>query len=154
MLRELSITLIAADRPASFHVNGPTSKLIRQIFGASFDKAMTVAKLKGARDRARREHGKCEGRKSYAERDGGQELVALGRELHHNPHSRLLSLRKVAAALAEHGYMTPANPIPCSRDEPVGTCMRTDEISLRLNHLRRTNIQVARVYSGHWDRLR
>jgi len=38
------------------------SKLIRQILGAvsEFDKAMTVAKLKGARDRARRQRGKCE----------------------------------------------------------------------------------------------
>ena len=53
----------------------PTSKLIRQILGAvsEFDKAMIVAKLKGARDRARRAHGKCEGRKAYAEREGGQE---------------------------------------------------------------------------------
>jgi len=73
-LKDLGIALIAADSPASFLDDGPTSKLIRQILGAvaEFDKAMTVAKLKGARDRARREHGKCEGRKSYAERDGGQ----------------------------------------------------------------------------------
>jgi len=33
---------------------------------AEFDKAMTVAKLKGARDRVRRGAGKCEFRKSYA----------------------------------------------------------------------------------------
>jgi hypothetical protein len=38
---------------------------------------MTVAKLKGARDRARRQRGKCEGRKSYAERD--PELVDMAR---------------------------------------------------------------------------
>ena len=42
---------------------------------SEFDKAMIVAKLKGARDRARRAQGKCEGRKAYAEREGGQELV-------------------------------------------------------------------------------
>jgi hypothetical protein len=38
----------------------PTSKLIRQILGAisEFDKAMTVAKLRGARERKRREVGK------------------------------------------------------------------------------------------------
>ena len=34
--------------------------------------------MKGARDRARRERGKCEGRKSYAERKGGRELIAAG----------------------------------------------------------------------------
>jgi DNA invertase Pin-like site-specific DNA recombinase len=72
MLRDLGITLIAADSPTSFLDDGPTSKLIRQILGAvsEFDKAMTVAK--GARDRVRREKGKCEGRKSYAEREGGR----------------------------------------------------------------------------------
>jgi hypothetical protein len=33
---------------------------------SEFDKAMIVAKLKGARDRPRRARGKCEGRKAYA----------------------------------------------------------------------------------------
>jgi DNA invertase Pin-like site-specific DNA recombinase len=110
MLKDIGVTLIAADDPASFLDDGPRSKLVRQILGAvaEFDKAMTVAKLKGARDRARREHGKCEGRKSYAERAGGQELVALALELHRSPEGRPLSLRKVAAALAARGYVTPS----------------------------------------------
>ena len=66
MLRDLGVTLIAADSPTSFLDDGPTSKLIRQILGAvsEFDKAMIVAKLKGARDRVRRTRGKCEGRKA------------------------------------------------------------------------------------------
>jgi DNA invertase Pin-like site-specific DNA recombinase len=110
MLRDLGITLISVDSPASFLDDGPTSKLIRQILGAvsEFDKAMTVAKLKGARDRMRRERGKCEGRKSYSEREGGPELVALARELHHNTNGRPNSLRTVAARLAERGYVTPS----------------------------------------------
>jgi DNA invertase Pin-like site-specific DNA recombinase len=110
MLRDLGVTLIAADSPSSFLDDGPTSKLIRQILGAvsEFDKAMTVAKLKGARDRVRRQRGKCEGRKSYAEREGGQELVAAAREFHTNPDGRGPSLRKVAAALAERGFVTPS----------------------------------------------
>ena len=110
MLRDLGITLIAADSPTSFLDDGPTSKLIRQILGAvsEFDKAMTVAKLKGARDRVRRQRGKCEGRKSYGEREGGQQLVALARELHHNPKGRPHSLRTVAARLAERGHLTPS----------------------------------------------
>lgn len=110
MLRELGIILIAADSPSSFLDDGPTSKLIRQILGAvsEFDKAMTVAKLKGARDRVRRQRGKCEGRKSYAEREGGQELIEAARRLHTNPHGRARSLRKVAAGLAELGFVTPS----------------------------------------------
>ena len=44
---------------------------MRQVLGAisEFDKAMTVAKLRGARERKRRDEGKCEGRKSHAERN-------------------------------------------------------------------------------------
>ena len=110
MLQGLGITLVAADSPTAFLDDGPTSKLIRQILGAvsEFDKAMTVAKLKGARDRVRRQRGKCEGRKSYAEREGGAALVAAARELHHNPNGRSPSLRTVAADLAARGYVTPS----------------------------------------------
>src|SRR5262245_37981919 len=61
-LRELGIELVAADSPNAFFDDGPTSKLIRQVLGAvaEFDKAMTVAKLRGAHDRKRRDQGKCE----------------------------------------------------------------------------------------------
>ncbi len=103
MLRELGITLIAADSPSSFLDDGPTSKLIRQILGAvsEFDKAMVVAKLKGAHDRARRERGNCEGRKSYAEREwrtganrsGASSCTTI-------PTVARSSLRKVAVGLA------------------------------------------------------
>jgi DNA invertase Pin-like site-specific DNA recombinase len=111
MLRDLGITLIAADSPTSFLDDGPTSKLIRQILGAvaEFDKAMTVAKLKGARDRVRRRTGKCEGRKSYAERDPA--LVAKARELGAPINARgerELSLREIAVRLASEGYVTPS----------------------------------------------
>src|SRR5229473_4995954 len=60
MLKKAGITLIAADSPAAFLDDGPTSKLIRQILGAvaEFEKASMVAKLKGARDRKRRATGK------------------------------------------------------------------------------------------------
>jgi DNA invertase Pin-like site-specific DNA recombinase len=90
MLRDLGVTLIAADSPSSFLDDGPTSKLIRQILGAvsEFDKAMIVAEFKGARDHLRRTQGKCEGRKAYAEREGGHELVAMARQLRGNPNGR------------------------------------------------------------------
>src|SRR6476659_8735429 len=68
-LRERGIDLIAADSPNAFLDDTPTAKLIRQVLGAiaEFDKAMTVAKLRGARERMRKAVGKCEGRKSLAE---------------------------------------------------------------------------------------
>jgi hypothetical protein len=54
-LRERGIDLIAADNPGSFIDDTPTAKLVRQVLGAisEFDKAMTVAKLRGARERKR-----------------------------------------------------------------------------------------------------
>jgi DNA invertase Pin-like site-specific DNA recombinase len=110
MLRSLGVTLIAADSPSSFLDDSPTSNLVRQILGAvsEFDKAMVVAKLKGARDRIRRAQGKCEGRKAYAQREGGQELVALARQLRGNIDGPSQSLRKIAADLAERGCVTPS----------------------------------------------
>src|SRR5687767_1577095 len=59
-LRESGIALIAADSPHSFVDDTPTARLVRQVLGAiaEFDKAMTVAKLKGARDRKSAEAGR------------------------------------------------------------------------------------------------
>jgi DNA invertase Pin-like site-specific DNA recombinase len=53
MLKARGIDLIAADSPTSFLDDTPTARLIRQVLGAvsEFEKAMLVAKLRGARDR-------------------------------------------------------------------------------------------------------
>src|SRR5688500_4436668 len=83
MLKERGIDLIAADKPDAFLDDTPTANLIRQVLGAvsQFEKAMVVTKLKGARDRKRATGVKVEGRKSYFEKDGGPELVALAKKL-------------------------------------------------------------------------
>jgi DNA invertase Pin-like site-specific DNA recombinase len=102
-LRERGIDLIAADSPGSFIDDTPTTKLVRQVLGAisEFDKAMTVAKLR-ARERKRREAGKCEGRKSHAERN--PELVALVRQLRRRRlKGGQRSLREISAELAARG---------------------------------------------------
>jgi DNA invertase Pin-like site-specific DNA recombinase len=59
-LQDRGITLIAADSPNAFEDDTPTAKLVRQVLGAiaEFDKAMTVAKLRGVRDRKRKAQGK------------------------------------------------------------------------------------------------
>jgi hypothetical protein len=65
---------------------------------------MTVAKLRGARERKRREAGKCEGRKSHAERNPG--LVALAKRLHRQkPKGGRMSLRAISAELATQGFL-------------------------------------------------
>lgn len=47
--------------------SNPTATLIRQVLGAvaEFEKSALVAKLRAARERKRRETGRCEGRKPY-----------------------------------------------------------------------------------------
>jgi DNA invertase Pin-like site-specific DNA recombinase len=106
MLCGRGIDLIAADNPGSFIEDTPTAKLVGQVLGAisEFDKAMTVAKLRGARERKRRDTGKCEGRKSHAENN--PELVALVKRLRRQkPKGGRLSLRAISAELVAQGYL-------------------------------------------------
>ena len=110
-LKGLGVTLIPATAPDHFIEDTPTAVLVRQVLGAiaQFEKASLVAKMKAARDRKIAAGEKCGGRHSYAEREGGKELVALARVLHRpDPDRRPVSLRAVAAALAERGYVTPS----------------------------------------------
>ncbi|AWM07727.1 recombinase family protein [Bradyrhizobium symbiodeficiens] len=101
------ITLIAADSPDQFVDDTPTAVLIRQILGAvaQFDKAMTVAKLRGARERKRRKTGgKVEGRKSWAERSKEDAKVAEMVEAATRLQGQGLSLRDIAAELDKLGH--------------------------------------------------
>jgi DNA invertase Pin-like site-specific DNA recombinase len=99
-LQRLGVKLVAADSPDAFLDGGPTSIMVRQILGAvsQFEKSGLVAKLKAARDRKRIETGRCEGRKTYIERN--PEMVALAKGL----SKKGLSLRQVAAELEKAGY--------------------------------------------------
>jgi DNA invertase Pin-like site-specific DNA recombinase len=101
-LRDLGITLIAADDPDAFTAETPTAVLIRQILGAvsEFEKASLVAKLKGARDRVRAREGRCEGPKPVPE-----EVKRAARRL---ARPGDLSLREIAAKLAARGLNGPS----------------------------------------------
>ncbi len=107
MLKAQGIEIIAADSPSTFIDDGPTSRLVRQVLGAvaEFDKAMTVAKLRGARERKRRVYGWCEGGAPLHERY--PEAVRLAKRLHRaNPVTgKHRSLRKISAELAAAGHM-------------------------------------------------
>jgi len=61
----------------------PSRILMRQIFGAiaQYDKAMIVAKLRGARDRKRAQTGRCEGRPFFGHYDGEQAVIVRMKEL-------------------------------------------------------------------------
>ena len=107
MLQGRGINLVAADSPTSFLDDTPTARLIRQVLGAvsEFEKAMVVAKLRGARDRKRKTGVKVEGRKSIAETK--PEVVGLARRLNRKtPKGGQRTLREIAAELAAAGHLT------------------------------------------------
>ena len=106
-LQGLGVTLIAVDSPDSFLDKTPTAVLIRQVLGAvaQFEKAALVAKLKAARERKKREIGKCGGRRSVAVANPA--TVALAKKLARYPvNGRRRSLRDVAAELETAGNLT------------------------------------------------
>ena len=83
----------------------PSRVMMRQIAGsfAQYEKTRLVTKLRGARERLREANGKCEGRKSYAERDPG--LVLAAKRLHRrSPKGHRRSLREIGRELKEMGY--------------------------------------------------
>jgi DNA invertase Pin-like site-specific DNA recombinase len=112
VLKREGIQLVAADSPGTFTADDdPMVVAIRQMLGvmAQLEKAMTVAKLKGARDRASEKAGKrVEGRRGYDDtnRDLVQQAKRLARKSPKSGKAR--SLREIAEALKELGFVTSA----------------------------------------------
>jgi DNA invertase Pin-like site-specific DNA recombinase len=81
-LRKRGITLISVAEPDLLR-DDPSRKLMRQIFGAisEYEKAMIVAKLRGARQRIKAREGRCEGAKPYGELPGENVVLEQMRQL-------------------------------------------------------------------------
>ena len=81
-LVDLGVGVIAADSGTDLTVadGDPTRRLVRQLLAAvaEFDRAMTVAKLRAARERVRKARGRCEGLPPYGERDGEVDTLKRG----------------------------------------------------------------------------
>ena len=107
LLKDRGIELIPVDAPDHFTDETPTAVMVRQILGAvsEFEKASLVQKLRKARERKRAETGRCEGRKPVPE-----DIVKQAKRLRRkSPRTgKRLSLRRVAAALAEMGHTGPS----------------------------------------------
>ena len=115
-LKALGVELVAADSPTAFLDDTPSAQFIRQVLGATaqFEKAMLVAKLKGARDRASAANGgkRVEGAKATLT---GDALAAAKRLHRRNPVTgRRLSLRIIAAEMAALGFVNPRTGLPYS----------------------------------------
>ena len=92
------------------------ARLVRQVLGAvaEFDKAMTVAKLRGARERMRKtgrartldgKRGKCEGRKALHETAPKAVLMAKRLRRASPLNGDRMSLQRIAEHLAEAGHV-------------------------------------------------
>jgi DNA invertase Pin-like site-specific DNA recombinase len=105
MLTERGIELIAADSPQSFIEDTPTARLIRQVLGAvsEFDKAMTVAKLRGARDRKRKD-GATRTRRDGGAKVEGRKVAEAKRLRRKRPKGGQRSYRQIATELLQAGY--------------------------------------------------
>lgn len=96
-LKKNGIILIPVDCPNHFQDDTATAKMVRQILGAvaEFEKTSLVDKLRKARDRKRKETGRCEGRKPVP-----AEVVALAKSLRANG----MSFAKIGMELFNGGY--------------------------------------------------
>ncbi len=123
MLRKLGVELIAANSPDAFIEDTPTAALIRNVLGAvsEFEKASLVAKLKGARDRKRRETGKCGGRRAHSELS--PDVVALAKKLRRKGKT----LRAISAELAAAGHVN-RNGRPYHSKSVLSMCTTQDRV--------------------------
>ena len=109
--RRLGVQVLAADSGIDLTVadGDPTRVLIRQVLGAvaQFEKSALVAKLRLARERRRRETGRCEGRHAFGTQPGESDTLARMRQLHRKPRGGdRLSYRRIAAVLNAEGLRT------------------------------------------------
>lgn len=104
MLKRHGIALIPVDAPDHFTEETPTAVMVRNILGAvsQFEKQSLVAKLRKARERVRKERGRCEGNPQWKPVPQAASKAAIAAQ------KRGLSLRKIAAELATRGFLSPS----------------------------------------------
>jgi DNA invertase Pin-like site-specific DNA recombinase len=96
LLIKRGVRVLTANGDDLTDTSDPSRVMMRQIAGsfAQYEKTRLVTKLRGARERVREVKGKCEGRKSYAERS--PELVLAAKRLHRrSPKGHRRSLRQM-----------------------------------------------------------
>ena len=103
-LRKRGFNLISVTEP-DLCSDEPTRVMMRQIFGAiaQYDRAMTVAKLRGARERKRAKEGRCEGRKAYGEHPEHRDEQAAIERIR-TLRNQGLPLISIATVLNDEGF--------------------------------------------------
>jgi DNA invertase Pin-like site-specific DNA recombinase len=106
LLVKRGVRVLTANGDDLTDTSDPSRVMMRQIAGsfAQYEKTRLVTKLRGARERIRETQGKCEGRKSCAERDPA--LVLAAKRLHRRSPKghRRSSLREIARELMAMGF--------------------------------------------------
>jgi DNA invertase Pin-like site-specific DNA recombinase len=99
-LKKRGIELIPVDAPTHFIEDTPTALMVRTILAAvsAFEKDNLVARLRKARNRIRREKGRCEGNPAWTPVPLAAVKAAKAAQ------ERGLSLRAIAAELASKGH--------------------------------------------------
>lgn len=112
-LASKKITLIASDtgEDITAAIQGdPMKKALIQMQAvfSELEKNSLIAKLRKAKDRIRRETGRCEGRKPYGERPGEPEAIDMMRQLRRKPigKAKRMSFARIAAELQAAGHPT------------------------------------------------
>lgn len=106
LLKSKGIALIPVDAPGHFKDETPTATMVRSILGAvsQFEKEALVLKLRNARDRVRRERGRCEGNPAWV-KGANRTIPVAAVEAAREAQARGLSLRGIAAELASAGQL-------------------------------------------------
>jgi len=109
--RRLGVTVIGVDSGSALTADSgdATKILIRQVLGAvaEFEKSCLVAKLRAARERVRRETGRCEGPRPFGTLAGEAATLTRIKELNRKKRQgKRLSTCKIAARLEQDGFST------------------------------------------------
>jgi DNA invertase Pin-like site-specific DNA recombinase len=107
LLKKHGIDLIPVDSPGHFLEESPIANMVRTVISAvsQFEKEALVLKLRKARDRKRRETGRCEGNPSFgiipiAHIRSAKALSAKG-----------MSLRRISEHMGDKGLLSRANTL-------------------------------------------
>ena len=119
-LKEMGLTVIPVDAPDYYTGDSPSLTMIRQILAciSGYEKSVLVQRMRVARDRVRKQRGKCEGRKSLKEIYGDMRFRTL--------QKKIIRLRKekntyakIAEILASQGWVQPSTNQPFHRSQIV-----------------------------------
>lgn len=101
LLKSKGVSLVPVDAPNHFEDETPTAVMVRQILGAvsQFEKNSMVLKLKKARDRIRKEKGRCEGNPAFGMVPVAHVEAARAAKKTHK------TLRAISVALSAQGIL-------------------------------------------------